>query len=123
MTPEQLRLVRESFEGIRPTMPSVLLLFYGRLFELDPSLRPLFRHDLKLQTRKLADMLSAILDTADRFDEIRPRLGELGRRHRVEYGVKPEHYETLKTALVWALGHAMAGQFYPDVKAAWIAVI
>ena len=53
MTPEQKTLVQNSFEQVLPIADVAAELFYGRLFELDPSLRHLFRGDMKAQGRAL----------------------------------------------------------------------
>jgi hemoglobin-like flavoprotein len=78
----------------------------------------LFHIDLREQSRKLQDMLATIVNALDRFDELQPVLVELGRRH-VGYGVLPEHYNALRLALLWALGHALNSEFDSDTKAAW----
>lgn len=122
MTSQQKQLVRESFRNVREVAGPVALLFYGRLFELDPSLRPLFHQDIRLQGRKLMDMLTTVVDSLDHLEDLGPTLRALGQRH-VGYGVRLEHYDTLKSALIWALSQALQPDFYPDVRAAWTAVI
>ena len=57
MTPEQKALVRSSFEQIAPAADTAAALFYGRLFELDPALKPLFRGDMQAQGRMLMQAL------------------------------------------------------------------
>jgi hemoglobin-like flavoprotein len=122
MTREQKQLVRESFPDIREMAGPVALLFYGRLFTLDPTLRPMFRQDIELQGRKLMDMLTAVVDNLDHFEGLAPTLRALGQKH-AGYGVRPEHYETVAQALMWALGQALDTQFYPELRAAWLAII
>jgi hemoglobin-like flavoprotein len=122
MTREQKQLVRESFPDIREMAGPVALLFYGRLFALDPTLRPMFRQDIELQGRKLMDMLTAVVDNLDHFEGLAPTLRALGQKH-AGYGVRPEHYETVAQALMWALGQALDTQFYPELRAAWLAII
>jgi nitric oxide dioxygenase len=73
------------------------------------------------QSQKLMGMLEAITDSLDRFEEMRPVLRELGRKH-VEYGVKPAHYETLTTAAVWAFSHALEPYVDVATRGAWEAV-
>lgn len=115
----QAHLVRDSFELLKQQSPqAVLLLFYGRLFSLDPSLRPLFKSDINLQTQKLADSLATVIGALNNFDAARPILRELGARH-VSYGVKSDHYDTLRQALLWALGQALQQDFDPDTRQAW----
>jgi hemoglobin-like flavoprotein len=92
------------------------------LFEIEPAARGMFKIDIKEQSKKLLDMLSTIVGALDNFDELRPKLGELGRRH-VTYGVKPAHYETLKRALLWALGRALDSEFDAETRAAWAQLL
>lgn len=122
MTPRQKQIVTESFPLIREIAIPVSLLFYGRLFDLDPSLRPLFKIDMKEQSQKLVAMLDSIVSSLDDWEKIVPVLRELGQRH-VTYGVKAEHYDTLCAALVWAFGQALQPGFDDEVRAAWTAVI
>jgi nitric oxide dioxygenase len=101
---------------------AVVRLFYGRLFELAPQVRPLFKTEIGEQSRRLGEMLNMIVDALDRFDELRPVLAELGRRH-VEYGARPEHYEVLRSALMWAFGNALGVQFDRETRTAWESLI
>ena len=122
MTPRQKQTITETFPLIREIAIPVSLLFYGRLFDLDPSLRRLFNIDMKEQSKKLISMLEAIVASIDDWENIVPVLRELGQRH-VTYGVKSEHYDTLRAALVWAFGQALQPGFDEEVRAAWTAVI
>jgi hemoglobin-like flavoprotein len=118
MTPRQRQLVRHSFEAVRDLSEPVALLFYGRLFELDPSARRLFHIDLAVQARKIIDMLRTVIESLDQFDSIRPKLAALGHQH-VGYGVRLEQYETVSTALIWAIGQALGADFDPATREAW----
>ena len=53
MTPEQVGLVQESFKKVLPIAPQAADLFYGRLFEIAPQVRPMFPSDLREQKRNL----------------------------------------------------------------------
>jgi len=118
LTPQQKRLVRESLESLREYSTSLTKLFYGRLFELAPQVRGLFKTSLEEQSRKLLDMLVTIVEALDHFEELRPRLAELGAKH-VTYGARPEHYDVLRIALLWAITQALEQEFDRDTKAAW----
>jgi len=118
MTAEQRRLVRDSFDVLRQQPGPVGLLFYGRLFELDPAARRLFHIDLEVQSRKLVDTLETVVQSLDSFEAIRPRLVDLGRRH-AEYGVRPEQYDTVTAALLWAIGQALGADFDRRTRDAW----
>jgi hemoglobin-like flavoprotein len=118
LTPQQKRLVRESFQTVQEYSNSLTKLFYGRLFELAPSVRSLFASDLSEQSRKLLEMLATVVNALDRFEELRPQLAELGRRH-VTYGARPEHYDVVRVALLWALAQALEHEFDRDTRHAW----
>jgi hemoglobin-like flavoprotein len=118
LTPRQKRLVRESLESIEEYSNAVTKLFYGRLFEVAPEVRGLFKISLEEQSQKLLDMLGTIVDALDRMQELQPQLVELGRKH-VTYGVKPEHYDVMRTALLWAFARALEYEFDAETKSAW----
>ena len=118
LTPAQKRLVRESFESASYYSVALTKLFYGRLFELEPTVRPLFKSNLEEQSLKLLDMLRTVVDALDRFEEVRPLLVELGRKH-VTYGTRPEHYEVVSKALLWALSQALELEYDGEAKKAW----
>ena len=114
-------LVQRSFAQVMPIAETAAELFYGRLFELDPTLRPMFRGDMREQGRKLMQMLAVAVHGLDRLHEILPAVRAMGRRH-AGYGVTDEHYDTVASALLWTLEQGLGEQFTPDVKAAWVSV-
>jgi len=118
MSPEQIALVKSSFEQVRPIAQQAAELFYDRLFELDPELKPLFKRDIKEQARMLMSVLSVAVASLDRIDTLLPTLHDMGARH-AGYGVKEEHYATVGQALLWTLGYGLGGAFTPAVKEAW----
>lgn len=118
MTPENQVLVRESFAKVVPIAPQAAALFYGRLFVLDPTLKPLFKGDMNDQGRKLMAMIGTAVANLDSLQAIIPTVQDLGRRHR-SYGVQPAHYDTVSAALLWALGQGLGDAFTPPVEAAW----
>jgi hemoglobin-like flavoprotein len=122
MTAEQCRLVRQTFDRLHSFAGPFALLFYGRLFEVDPSARRLFHNDLAVQGRKLMDTLDWVAESLDRFDAMRTRLADLGRKH-ASYGVRPEQYDTVTTALLWALSQALGPDFDAPTRAAWTVAL
>jgi len=117
----QKALVQTSFAQVRPIADAAAALFYTRLFELDPTLRPLFKGDLKEQGRKLMDMLTLAVKGLDRPEALLPALTALGRRH-AGYGVNKHDYETVGEALLWTLEQGLGPSFTPDVREAWAAL-
>jgi hemoglobin-like flavoprotein len=120
MTPEQILLVRNTFAKVEALGDRAAVLFYDRLFDLDPSLRPLFRGDLAVQRAKLMAALRTVIGALDRLDKILPAVRDLGRRH-AHYGVEPEHYATVGSALIWTLEQGLGPEFTTATRRAWIA--
>lgn len=121
MTPTQKHLVQTTFAQVAPIADQAAAMFYARLFELDPSLRPMFTTDLTEQGRKLMRMISMAVNGLDRLDDLVPAVRQLGARHG-GYGVRDEHYDTVAEALLWTLEKGLGPAFTPDVKEAWATV-
>lgn len=122
MTQSEKQMIRDSYEQIRTYQESVFMLFYGRMFQLDPSIKPMFKNDMREQSKKLVDTLDILVGSLDGLEKLLPAVRELGRSH-AGYGVKPHHYETLASAMLWAFGQALSGSFPPEVRAAWRKVL
>ena len=118
MKVDQITLVQDTFDKIRPISEKAAKLFYNRLFELDPSLKSLFKGDMKTQGKMLMQMLDYAITGLDRLDTIVLAIQNLGIRH-AGYGVKDEYYETVGEALLWTLEQGLGKDFTPDVKDAW----
>ena len=118
MKVDQITLVQDTFDKIRPISEKAAKLFYNRLFELDPSLKSLFKGDMKTQGKMLMQMLDYAVTGLDRLDTIILAIQNLGIRH-AGYGVKDEYYETVGEALLWTLEQGLGKDFTPDVKDAW----
>jgi len=121
LTVRQKDLVQGTFASIATIADDAAILFYQRLFELDPSLRSMFRGDMAEQRKKLMQMITAAVKGLDRLDQLVPVVQNLGRRH-AGYGVQESHYETVGAALLWTLEAGLGRQFTPEVKEAWAAV-
>ena len=117
----QKALVQTSYAQIRPIADAAAALFYRRLFELDPTLRPLFKGDLEEQGGKLMDMIGLAVKALDRPDALLPALATLGRRH-AGYGVNEHDYETVGEALIWTLDQGLGPSFTTEIREAWTAL-
>lgn len=121
MNSEQIELVKNSFAKIEPLAEEAGVLFYARLFELDPQLRPLFKNDIRLQGRKLLEMLGLAVRALDDFEPVVSLARESGIRH-AGYGVEESDYETVSEALLWTFEAALKEDFTAETKDAWTAV-
>lgn len=121
MNNTEVTLVQDSWKKVLPIRDIAADLFYGKLFELDPTLRALFKGDMTEQGRKLMTMIGTAVVGLSRPDELIPAVKALGVRHG-GYGVRDEHYDTVATALLDTLQKGLGPAFTPEVKAAWIVV-
>ena len=119
MTLRQIELVQQSFRSIQPIIDDAAVLFYGRLFEIDPSLQSMFRRPRREQARLLAQTLTVVVKGIDRPSQLRPAVEALGERHAV-YGVRDEHYEAVGQALLWTLEMGLKDAFTSEVRDAWV---
>jgi hemoglobin-like flavoprotein len=100
-------------------MPEVAgALFYERLFATNPSLRPLFRNNMRIQGLKLMTMLAMVVYNLPDPDQLSHAIRDLAVRH-VEYGVKRADYDALREALLWTLEQALGEDLTPAVREAW----
>ena len=118
MTPEQIDLIRSSWSKVVPIQETAAGLFYNKLFELDPAVKPLFKGDMGEQGRKLMMSLNVVVNGITNLDALLPAIQEMGKRH-AGYGVQHRHYDTVGQAILWTLEQGLGTHFTPDTRAAW----
>ncbi len=121
MNETQKKLVQQTWASVVPIADQAAEIFYGKLFEADPSLRPLFKGDIQEQGKKLMKMIGMAVSSLDRLNELVPVVQALGKRH-VGYGVKDADYDTVAGALLDTLSVGLGPAFTPEVKEAWTTV-
>jgi hemoglobin-like flavoprotein len=119
MTPRQQTLISESWTQVAPIADQAATIFYARLFELDPSIRPMFAHtDMAAQRKNLVQTLTVVVKSIDRLEAVVPAVEALGRRH-AGYGVRPSHFATVGAALLDTLAVGLGEAFTPEMREAW----
>ncbi len=121
MTPDQKALVKSSWEQVKPISEQAAALFYGRLFEVYPEVKPMFKSDMTEQGRKLMAMINTAVNALDNLDPMLGAIRQMGARH-VGYGVRDSDYDKVADALLWTLEQGLQDKFTPEVKAAWTEV-
>jgi len=121
MTPVQKQLVKDSWAKVAPISETAAELFYGRLFEVYPEVKPLFKGDMKEQGRKLMAMLTTAVNGLENLPALIEPLKKMGADH-AGYGVKDEDYDKVADAFLWTLEQGLGEGFTPDVKDAWVIV-
>lgn len=120
MNASDVALVQDSFKKVAPISDVAAELFYGRLFEVAPQVKPMFRGDMKEQGRKLMATLGVVVTGLTRLETVLPAASALAKQH-VAYGVKAEHYPVVGGALLWTLEKGLGDAWTPELAAAWTA--
>src|ERR1700719_504552 len=120
MTPDQVKLVQQSFAKVAPISETAAVLFYDRLFEIAPQVKAMFPTDMTEQRKKLMGTLAVVVNGLSNLDSILPAASALAKRH-VNYGAKPAHYPVVGSALLWTLEKGLGEAWTPAVAEAWTA--
>jgi len=118
MTPEKVKLVQESFRKVAPIADKAADIFYDRLFEIAPEVRPMFPADMSDQKGKLMKTLGVAVSNLHQVDTVVPVIQDLAVKH-IDYGVKDEHYKPVGEALLFTLEKGLGDDWTPDVADAW----
>jgi hemoglobin-like flavoprotein len=115
----EVETLEESFDLVAPQGDELIRKFYDDLFEVAPSVKPLFANvDMEGQRQALLNMLVVLRESLRDLDDIVPDLEELGARH-AEYGAKPEHYPVVGEVLIGAMAEVGGDAWKPEYTAAW----
>ena len=118
MTPDQIRLVINSIEQLRPRSDEFARRFYEELFALEPDARELFPEDMAQQRVKLFKELDEIAHAIPTLDAFVERAQQLGSDH-VGFGVQRRHYAAFGNVLLSVLAEVLGDEFTPDLAEAW----
>ncbi|RYY54324.1 MAG: hypothetical protein EOO09_14705 [Chitinophagaceae bacterium] len=123
MTPQQISLVKNSWLLVaQKDQTEVGSLFYTRLFDVLPEVRPMFiRSSVAEQSRKLMTMLTYVISRLDRLDGIMDEIGKLARRH-THYGVVDRHYDAVANSLLYTLEKGLGDEWNPVLLEAWTTI-
>jgi hemoglobin-like flavoprotein len=119
MDSETIDLLRESIALLPKENLDPVRVFYSRLFELAPEVRPMFNQDIGLQAKKFSDMLAWVIAHLDNPERLSRELRELGARHS-GYGVKVDQYAFVGSALMWMFQRSLGDRFTAEMEEAWL---
>lgn len=118
LTQQEIELVRSSFRVVLRDTERIARRFYRNLFEQAPQTRVLFTNDMGDQGVRVMSQLSLVVSQIQALEDLRPMLNSLAVRH-VRYGVEPEHYSLVGSALLKTLSEVLEERFTPETRAAW----
>jgi len=118
MNSEEIKLVQDSFEQVKPIADQAASIFYTRLFEVAPQTRHMFKSDMTKQGAMLMSTLGLAVGSLNDLDKIIPAVRALGKRH-AGYGVEFDQFAIVGEALLWTLEQAFGPAFTAELKSAW----
>ena len=114
--------MRASFARIAPHKEAFAATFYTTLLEKYPAFRPLFAGvELKRQQTSLLATLLAMLNQAEREEDIRRMFQKLGQRHAARQ-IRAEHYPAFGQTLLDTLA-LYDPQWNNELRLAWGAAL
>ncbi len=121
MSPETVKMVQESFQKVAPIADKAADIFYDRLFEVAPQVRPMFPAEMSNQKEKLMKTLGVAIQNLHQVETVLPTIKELAVKH-IDYGVKDEHYDIVGGALLYTLEKGLGDAWTSELKDAWAEV-
>lgn len=121
MTPQQIEQVKKTWVMVVPISDKAAELFYGRLFELEPAYKAMFKNDMTEQGKKLMKTINIAVEALDDVEPLIPVLKKMGADH-YGYGVRERDYNVVGSALLWTLEQGLGDAFTDEVKNGWAAV-
>jgi len=118
MHADEISLVRRSWTKVSSNPEETADLFYNRLFESYPELRPLFMGEIDEQGEKLMRMIDKAVYALDDLEPLDRVIKMMGARHS-GYGVRDQDYEKMADALLWTLEQRLGNDFTPATRDAW----
>ena len=119
ITPAQIDLVKVTWARVIPVSDLASEMFYDRLFDQYPEIRPMFEGvDLPEQRNKLIKAINMVVMSLERIETLIPSIRELGQRH-LAYGVEDHHYTQVGEVLLWTLAAGLKDAWSDEAKTAW----
>ena len=119
MTPEQVKLITQSFDEMWPIRRNLAVRFYTRFFEIAPDAQRLFPKDMERLHLKLMDTIAAIVGALDNRALFQSIISHTSRQH-ARFGVSSSQLVAFGDALIWSLEQQFGSAFTPEMREAWI---
>lgn len=129
MTPEQAKIVADSFSQLESRLPELGAAVYDRLFDVAPETRSMFRGDMSAQHKKLVNVIVEFVKLRRRSQHFLPVTGSSGtavvpglnrlRSGHTAAGVKAEHYALMRKAILNSLDSMLGEKFDAKAAEAW----
>ena len=119
LSDREVKLLRHSFARLARRYNVIACLIFDRLFELDPTLRPLFPDDMRDRNRKLMETIALIVQRLDQPAAVALLVRQLGQRYDVDYVLR-QHHAAFGEALLWGLRYGLVTGYNDEVEQSWV---
>ena len=118
LTPDEIKLIQESFKEVDMEKVAAGNILYKHLFELAPHTEKLFTHNIKKQKEMFLIALNICVASIEHPEHISKYLRGLAMRHK-KYDVEPELYKYMEEALIFTLRDILEDKMTPQTEKAW----
>lgn len=118
LSEDEIDTLRDSLSYLQEHKELATSVFYENLFQIDPSLRPMFDEDLTEQSNKALFAFGAIVAQIHDLEICREMTRDLALRH-VNYGVLPAHYASVGGAVLRTVEMVMGDAMTEEIAVSW----
>ena len=114
-----VKLLRDSFEALRPHGDAMVARFYSILFSRYPEIEKMFvKTNMEEQRKKFFSTLDELVKHLEEPDKTMADLLILG-NHHLDHNVKNEQYPVVCDALIEAMKQSAGAMWTPEIENAW----
>lgn len=121
LTVHHQELITASYRRLEPLLEETMDLFFSRLFEIAPYIRPVFKGDIRPSSAALLAMFRMTMEHLDRPEVLATSFERAGKLQQ-ERGFTSGYYDIFASAFLWTLERMLPGNFTEEVRSAWIAL-
>jgi hemoglobin-like flavoprotein len=121
MTDEQIILIQQSWDELKPEARQIGRSMYDKLFIALPHVRQMFKEDVNEQACKLAAVVTFVVSKLHRFSDIFPDLRSIGEKHK-GYHIPEAWYDVVGNCLVDSIKEGTGSGWNQQKEDAWLAL-
>jgi signal transduction histidine kinase/hemoglobin-like flavoprotein len=121
LTTKQIELVEKSWDFVLLNSSEAGVIFYNKLFSVEPSLRQVFNGDFSSESQKFITLITFTVHKLSNVEEIISEIKAQEFQGKMKL-IQPQHYESAAAALMQTLEEILVNMWNDEVKEAWNAV-
>jgi nitric oxide dioxygenase len=119
MTDEQILIIRQSWEKVKPGAKQIGQALYDKLFVKLPHVRHMFNEDVNQQACKLAAVISFVVTKLHRLEDILPDLKSIGLKH-TNYHIPLAWYDVVGECFINAIKEESGTSWNSHIEDSWV---